>query len=194
MGWEIVLLVLHLIVSAALIFLVLMQRSEGGALGIGGGTGGLMSARGAADMMVRLTSGAGAAFFATSLILSVIAGHRMSRPDELIIGSAPVSAPTIPGPGELTPTPVSVRAAPVDPTTVVPPQQPEAAQPVAAQPRPTPAPPATRPPAPAAATPAATPSPAPAAQPPAATPAPATESPDPAPPAQPQRQRAGPDE
>ncbi|MDX2232960.1 MAG: preprotein translocase subunit SecG [Hyphomonadaceae bacterium] len=68
-------LVLHLLIAVVLVGAVLMQRSEGGALGMGGGgTGGLISGRGAADMMVNITSWVGGAFFVTSIILAVLAG------------------------------------------------------------------------------------------------------------------------
>ena len=52
-----VLIVIHLIVVLAMIGLVLLQRSEGGALGIGGGGGGFMSGRGAANFLTRVTAG-----------------------------------------------------------------------------------------------------------------------------------------
>jgi preprotein translocase subunit SecG len=71
-------LVLHLMIAVALIGLVLLQRSEGGALGIGGGGGGgggfggLMSSRGSASGLVRTTVYIAAAFFLTSIALSVI--------------------------------------------------------------------------------------------------------------------------
>lgn len=70
-----VILVVHVLVSIVLIAVVLMQRSEGGALGIGGGGGGgggLMSARGVAGALVRTTMIFGAIFFATSLVLTTI--------------------------------------------------------------------------------------------------------------------------
>lgn len=70
------LLVLHLIICVVLVGAVLMQRSEGGALGMGGGGGGLISGRGAADMMVNITSWVGGAFFVTSIFLTVLAGGR----------------------------------------------------------------------------------------------------------------------
>ncbi|HJU33116.1 MAG TPA: preprotein translocase subunit SecG, partial [Hyphomicrobiaceae bacterium] len=60
-----VLLIVHLMIAASLVGVVLLQRSEGGALGIGGG-GGLMTGRGAANFLTRVTAGLAAAFFATS--------------------------------------------------------------------------------------------------------------------------------
>ena len=78
-----VLLVIQLLVSIALIGVVLLQRSEGGALGMGGGgsgLGGLFSPRGAADTLTRTTTLLAVAFFATSLALTLLAlhGHRES--------------------------------------------------------------------------------------------------------------------
>lgn len=71
---ETVLIVIHLMVVLALIGVVLLQRSEGGALGMGGGSGGgFMSARGAANALTRTTAILAAAFFATSIALGVIA-------------------------------------------------------------------------------------------------------------------------
>ena len=67
-----VLLILHLLIAAALVGVVLLQRSEGGALGIGGG-GGFMTGRGAANFLTRVTAGLAAAFFATSMILTLLA-------------------------------------------------------------------------------------------------------------------------
>ncbi len=72
-----VLLVIHLMVAATLVGLVLLQRSEGGALGIGGGGGGagggFMSGRGAANLLTRATAVLAAAFFVTSILLTLIA-------------------------------------------------------------------------------------------------------------------------
>jgi len=50
-----ILLVCHILVSVSLIAVVLLQRSEGGALGMGGGPTGMMSARGAGDLLTRTT-------------------------------------------------------------------------------------------------------------------------------------------
>ncbi|WP_420432520.1 preprotein translocase subunit SecG [Hyphobacterium sp.] len=71
-----VLLIIHLLVSAGLVGVVLMQRSDGGALGIGGGGagGGMMSSRGAASVLTRTTTFLGAAFFANSILLAIVAG------------------------------------------------------------------------------------------------------------------------
>ena len=70
-----ILIVIHLLVVIALVGLILMQRSEGGGLGIGGGAG-FMSARGAANALTRTTAILAVAFFATSLGLSLLARYQ----------------------------------------------------------------------------------------------------------------------
>jgi preprotein translocase subunit SecG len=79
---EAVILVIHLFLALAIIGLVLLQRSEGGGLGIGrsGGMGGLASARGTANALTRVTGICAFAFFCTSLLLGVLAGtHSQER-------------------------------------------------------------------------------------------------------------------
>ena len=66
-----IIIVIHLMVVVALVGVVLLQRSEGGGLGIGGGSG-FMTARGAANALTRTTAILAAAFFATSLALALI--------------------------------------------------------------------------------------------------------------------------
>jgi preprotein translocase subunit SecG len=76
------LIIIQLIVSIALIGVVLLQRSEGGALGMGGGgsgLGGLFSPRGAADALTRTTAILAAVFFLASLALTLLALH--GRPE-----------------------------------------------------------------------------------------------------------------
>lgn len=68
------LIVIHLLVVIALVGVVLMQRSEGGGLGIGGGSG-FMTARGAANVLTRTTAILAAAFFATSLGLALLSRY-----------------------------------------------------------------------------------------------------------------------
>jgi preprotein translocase subunit SecG len=69
-----VLLVIHLMIAAALVGVVLLQRSEGGALGMGeGGGGGFLTGRGTANLLTRTTAALAAAFFLTSILLTVIA-------------------------------------------------------------------------------------------------------------------------
>ncbi len=76
---ESVVLVIHLILALMIIGLVLLQRSEGGGLGIGGSSGGgignLASAKGTASAMTKITWFCAAGFFITSLTLGVLAGQ-----------------------------------------------------------------------------------------------------------------------
>jgi preprotein translocase subunit SecG len=95
------LLVIHLMIAAALVGVVLLQRSEGGALGIGGGGGGgggFLTGRGTANLLTRVTAGLAAAFFVTSLLLTILAGA--NKPQGSLIGrEAPATqqTPTVPG-------------------------------------------------------------------------------------------------
>ena len=78
---ETVILVIHLVVALSLIGVVMLQRSEGGALGIGGGggsAGNLFTARGVGNALTRTTAWLAIAFFCTSIALTVIATHRGS--------------------------------------------------------------------------------------------------------------------
>lgn len=87
-----VLLVVHLMIAAGLVGVVLLQRSEGGALGIGGGGGGgFMTGRGTANLLTRVTAGLAAAFFVTSLALTVLAKQTTSSGP--IVGRGTTSAP-----------------------------------------------------------------------------------------------------
>lgn len=90
-----VLLVIHLIIAIALVATVLLQRSEGGALGMGGGGGGgggFFSGRGAANALTRTTAILAAAFFVTSILLTMLA--RGTGPGVSILDSttAPVES------------------------------------------------------------------------------------------------------
>jgi preprotein translocase subunit SecG len=69
-----ILLVCHILVSIALIAVVLLQRSEGGALGMGGGPTGMMSARGAGDLLTRTTWILASLFFILSISLTLLSG------------------------------------------------------------------------------------------------------------------------
>ena|SRR5215213_4414277 len=92
-----VVIVIHLMIVAGLIGVVLLQKSEGGGLGIGGGGGGgFLSSRGTANVLTRATAFLAAAFFATSLILSILAGFHRNPGSILQPGSG---GPTAPSPG-----------------------------------------------------------------------------------------------
>jgi len=95
---ETVLIVIHLMVVLALVGVVLLQRSEGGGLGIGGGSG-FMTARGAANALTRATAILAAAFFVTSLALSILARYGEKPID--ILDRAPASTTNNAGKGVL---------------------------------------------------------------------------------------------
>jgi preprotein translocase subunit SecG len=95
-----ILIAVELIVAVALIVSVLLQRSEGGALGMGGGgsgLGGLFSPRGAADTLTRTTSILAALFFLTCLGLNLLALHGRDEKSFLESGPAAPTAPVTPG-------------------------------------------------------------------------------------------------
>ena len=85
------LFVAELIIAVALIGFVLLQRSEGGALGMGGGggMGGLFTARGAADTLTRTTAILAFLFFVTCIALNILALH--GRDQTSILDSAPAT-------------------------------------------------------------------------------------------------------
>jgi preprotein translocase subunit SecG len=92
-----VIIVIHLLIVLAMIGVVLLQKSEGGGLGIGGGSS-FLSSRGTANVLTRTTGYLAAAFFTTSFTLSVLAGW--GRAPQSIIGSPPAvpGSPSAPGP------------------------------------------------------------------------------------------------
>jgi preprotein translocase subunit SecG len=101
------LLILQTLVAASLVLVILMQRSEGGGLGVGGSSSGFMTARGSADFLTRATSILGGTFIALSILLAAIAGATrepakidtsLARPIESQPAPAPApnSAPATP--------------------------------------------------------------------------------------------------
>ena len=96
-----VIIVVHLMIVATLIATVLLQKSEGGGLGMGGGAG-FMSSRGTANLLTRTTAVLALGFFLTSLALSWIASYDR-RPSSVITpssqsqpanGATPVAPPS----------------------------------------------------------------------------------------------------
>ena len=83
-----VVIVIHLMIVATLIATVLLQKSEGGGLGVGGGAG-FMSSRGTANLLTRTTAVLAVGFFVTSLLLSWIASY--DRKPSSIINGIPAS-------------------------------------------------------------------------------------------------------
>ncbi|MDP1867286.1 MAG: preprotein translocase subunit SecG [Bradyrhizobium sp.] len=95
-----VVIVIHLMIVATLIGVVLLQKSEGGGLGMGGGAG-FMSGRGTANLLTRTTGFLAVGFFITSLLLSWLASY--DRKPSSIIDANPASQSQPAGPA----TPIS---------------------------------------------------------------------------------------
>jgi preprotein translocase subunit SecG len=114
-----VVLVVHLLIALGLVAVILLQKSEGGGLGIGGGGGmsGFMTGRSTANLLTRTTAILAACFFVTSIVLALLAGG--SRAPTSVIDQAPApsspatpSVPTAPA----TPAPAAPAApAPAEP-------------------------------------------------------------------------------
>lgn len=114
---ELVVLSIHLLVCICLIGLVLLQRSEGGALGMGGGGGGaLMSGRGAADALAKMTSVAGGFFIVTSLSLTLIAGAANTSGRSVMDLLPAQTAPATTAPATTTEEPAAAPSTTADPT------------------------------------------------------------------------------
>lgn len=109
------LLIVQTLVAAALVGTILMQRSEGGGLGVGGSSSGFMTARGAADFLTRTTAVLATIFVALAIALAAIAG--VSRQPATIdtslanqaapvapVAGQPVQQPQPEGEGEQAPT------------------------------------------------------------------------------------------
>jgi preprotein translocase subunit SecG len=115
-----VILVIHLILALALIGVVLLQKSEGGALGMGGGgMSGFMSGRSTANLLTRTTAILAALFMVTSIVLALLAGQQRA-PRSIVdqpattpgAPAAPQSAPASPPATAPAPAP----AAPAEPS------------------------------------------------------------------------------
>lgn len=92
------LLIVQTLVAASLVTVILMQRSEGGGLGVGGSSSGFMTARGAADFLTRATAILGGLFIALSIVLAAIAGtaRQPTQVDTSLanqVGPAPAAQP-----------------------------------------------------------------------------------------------------
>ncbi len=126
-----ILLILLIFVAAAMVGVILMQQSEGGALGMGGGPSGFMSTRGVGDLLTRTTAILAGVFFLLCIVLTVVSGrahHGQSVVDRLKIDALSPEAlqpkkPLLPPPGSVSapallqaPAP-EVHTAPAAPTT-----------------------------------------------------------------------------
>ena len=109
-----VVLVIHLLIATALVGVILIQRSEGGALsGLGGGTfGGLMSARGTANLLTRTTAILAACFICTSLLLAILAS-RSPQGSSILDHPAPAATAPAQAPAPAAPAAPAEPAAPI---------------------------------------------------------------------------------
>jgi preprotein translocase subunit SecG len=99
------LLIVQTIIAASLVGVILMQRSEGGGLGVGGSSSGFMTARGAADFLTRSTAVLGALFVILSIALAAYAGasREPAKVDTSLantVAPVPAPAPTVPLAGQ----------------------------------------------------------------------------------------------
>lgn len=107
---ETVVLVVHLLIALALVGVVLIQKSEGGGLGIGGGTmGGMMTTRGSANLLTRATAILAGCFFFTSIVLAILAGNHRA-PSSIFDNLPAQQQPAAPAPAA--PAPPSQPAVP----------------------------------------------------------------------------------
>src|SRR5487761_1257168 len=91
-----VVVVIQMLLAAALIGVILMQKSEGGALGIGGGgMSGFMTGRSTANLLTRMTAILAACFFGTSIALAMIAAHGRA-PNSVLSQPVTQPVPTVP--------------------------------------------------------------------------------------------------
>lgn len=100
-----IILIIHLMLAVALVATILLQRSEGGALGIGGGGDGFMTGRGTANVLTRTTAVLAALFITTSLVLGILAtrgGSSSSVLDRVVPLAEPGDTvlPDVPAPFE----------------------------------------------------------------------------------------------
>ncbi len=111
----ILLLAIHILVAVSLVGVVLLQKSEGGALGMGGGgMSGFMTGRSTANLLTRVTAVLAAAFMTTSVLL-VVMHNREHAPRSILEQEGP-AAPAIP--------PATPPATPIGPPPQTPPAEP----------------------------------------------------------------------
>ena len=117
--WRLVLLIIHVGVTAAMIVVILLQRSEGGGLGMGSRSDALFSVRGQANVLSRMTAIFAGIFFFLSLLMAWSVGEPGSRSSRSFMDNAP-AAPAAPAPagGTTAPgaTPPATPGAPSAPT------------------------------------------------------------------------------
>jgi len=114
--WRLVLLIIHVGVTAAMIVVILLQRSEGGGLGMSGRTDALFSVRGQANVLSRATAIFAGIFFFLSLVMAWSVGDPGARSTRSIMDSVPAGS-AAPGPAGGAAAPGS--AAPATPSAPV---------------------------------------------------------------------------
>jgi len=113
------LLIVQSVVAISLIGTILMQRSEGGGLGVGGSSSGFMTARGAADFLTRSTAVLGGLFITLSIVMAAIAGVSRQAPTidaslaNKVQSSRPAEAPAQPAAPTTTPSNDTAPAVPL---------------------------------------------------------------------------------
>ncbi|MCW5735645.1 MAG: preprotein translocase subunit SecG [Enhydrobacter sp.] len=97
--WRLVLLIIHVGVTAAMIVVILLQRSEGGGLGMGGRSDALFSVRGQANVLSRMTAIFASIFFFLSLLMAWSVSEPGARSSRSIMDNVPATpaAPALPG-------------------------------------------------------------------------------------------------
>jgi len=108
------LLIVQTLIAVTLISVILMQRSEGGGLGVGGSSSGFMTARGAADFLTRSTAVLGGLFIVLSIVMAAIAGatRTPSKIDTSLAGklATPQQQQSQPAPVQPVPAPATTPA------------------------------------------------------------------------------------
>jgi preprotein translocase subunit SecG len=113
--WRLVLLIIHVGITAAMIVVILLQRSEGGGLGMGGRSDALFSVRGQANVLSRMTAIFASIFFFLSLLMAWSVSEPGARSSRSIMDNVPAT-PAAPGlPGGTT-APPATPGAPTAPT------------------------------------------------------------------------------
>ncbi len=115
-----ILLAVHLLLALAMVGVILLQRSEGGALGVGGGGTGFMTGRQAGNLLTRTTALLATVFMSTSLALAVLGGYDSHMPHRSILDqatgqgvkNAPVSGPGPAAPAQMPSTPSTLAVPP----------------------------------------------------------------------------------
>src|SRR6266850_5314149 len=123
----IVLFVIHVLIAIGLVGVVMLQKSEGGALGMGGGgMSGFMTGRSTANLLTRTTAILAALFFATSILLVTLSNYARAPRSLVDEGGPPPTSPLSPGAPILPTAPSPATPTPAAPAQPAPPPGPSA--------------------------------------------------------------------